>query len=194
MTGLGLYFRRQLVCVELKRKGDEGYSMGVIWMRRVLGLVCGGMWLLVLSSCAQDVAYKRRKVVERGSGAEVRRGVLVSDIRRRSFSNFEKIFLNGTTHIGFLETQMRGLGTEEGFCYYVYGKDFEQPVGFFLEDGKTYRYFKTLDGRIGEDYLGAFSPQGSVSKLLKVKGKITWGDLFKSRGERTRTYTNWRSR
>jgi hypothetical protein len=74
--------------------------------------------------------------------------------------------------LGYLQTQMRGFYIDRKFSYYVYDQTFHLPIGFFFDDGKTYRYIETIDGKLEEEYLGTFSVKGSVQKILKLRGTI----------------------
>lgn len=74
--------------------------------------------------------------------------------------------------LGYLETQMRGFYVDRKFTYYIYDQNFKQPIGFFFEDGKTYRYSKNIDGKLEEHFLGIFISSKSIKSIFQAKGEI----------------------
>ncbi|RME77239.1 MAG: hypothetical protein D6785_12780, partial [Planctomycetota bacterium] len=74
--------------------------------------------------------------------------------------------------LGYLETRMRGFYVDRKYTYFVYGKGFQQPIGFFFENGRTYRYKRNVDDEIQEIYLGTYTPLESLQQIYMVEGEI----------------------
>ena len=77
-----------------------------------------------------------------------------------------------TIIIGYLQSKMRGFYTDRKFTFFVYNKNFDEPLGFYYDNGKTYRYVRNFDGKWDEQYLGTFVPMLSISEILRIKGDM----------------------
>ena len=74
--------------------------------------------------------------------------------------------------LGYLETQIRGFYDERKTTYFVYPPSLDVPLGFFLESGRTYRFYETIDGKIETEFLGIFPFLESIQRIYGARGKI----------------------
>jgi hypothetical protein len=73
---------------------------------------------------------------------------------------------------GFREHR-RTLYDENGGTFQVYGmKDPAKPVGFYLPNGKTFRYRLDERGEVVTEEVGTLLPETAVRTLLEIEGEI----------------------
>ena len=104
----------------------------------------------------------------------------------RLYVTWEKAYAEGETfgslgrHLGYVKEAKDRTQQRLYVLYLVYDQEFKQPVGYYTEGGKTYRY--PGGGEEEPVYLGTFPPAEAVGRLLGHDGNVIFQPMDWDRG------------